>query len=123
MKDPTTIQLLITSLTGLATIVLTIMLPFILKRMEAKQAAKIEEYRKEVNGHMTQLIESKIESAGAKATLAEKEKGELKAAEIKATVAISPTAIPPINIEKVVVQTKTISAEEAKEESKTEDKK
>lgn len=79
MSD-STIQLIITSVASLLTIVLT----FIIKRSNDKQAAEVKQYRKEVNGHMTALIDTTSKLAASEATAVEKEKGEVKAAEVKA---------------------------------------
>lgn len=109
MKD-STLQILLSALSP----VVMMVLGWMIKRSQDRQAAaatlarkeqseKIDEYRKEVNGHMGTLIETTKKLAGAEATLVEKEKGEVKAADLKA--ASAPSA--EIKVETVTVEAKT----------------
>lgn len=98
MKD-STLQIILTSLTTIMMGFITVVLPMMLNR-----------YRKEVNGHMTKLLETTAGKAAADATIIEKDKAEAKADSKAAAAVVSvPTSVPPITVDKVVVEAKEVN--------------
>lgn len=122
MKD-TTLQIILTSLSPIAIMIVGFLIKSSADRQAAKatadraeQSKKLDEYNIKVDGNLTKMLEITGKLAAAEATATEKEKGEVKAAELKATIAI-PTTVPPITVDKVVVEAKEVNIQ------KPEDKK